>query len=88
MLLQENFIRETNSMETEEDILATYINLIDMVDVFTNLQMDFILSIQNYCKKKRYTKYFLLQANGKYKVLKSKPTPNLLIYVHTYICIN
>ena len=81
MLLQENFIRETNSMETEEDILA-------MVDVFTNLQMDFILSIQNYCKKKRYTKYFLLQANGKYKVLKSKPTPNLLIYVHTYICIN
>ena len=29
-----------------------------MVDVFTNLEMDFIFSIRNYCKKKRYTKYF------------------------------
>ena len=33
-------------MDTEEeDILAIYKNLINMIDVFTNLQMDFIFSI-------------------------------------------
>ena len=57
-------------MDTEEeDILAIYKNLINMIDVFTNLQMDFIFSIRNYCKKKRYTKYLLLQTNDKYKVV-------------------
>ena len=46
-------------MDTEEDILAIYVNLINMVIAFTNLQMDFINSIQNYCKKKKwYMKYF------------------------------
>ena len=40
-------------MDTEEDILAIYVNLINMVIAFTNLQMDFINSIQNYCKKKK-----------------------------------
>ena len=44
--------------EEEEGILAIYINLINMVNVFTNLQIDFIFSIRNYCKKKRYKKYF------------------------------
>ena len=44
--------------EEEEDILAIYVNLINMVNVFTNLQIDFIFSIRNYCKKKRYIKYF------------------------------
>ena len=49
-------------MDTEEeDISAIYINLVNMVDAITNLQMDFIFSKQNYCKKKRrYTKYFAL----------------------------
>ena len=38
-------------MDTEEeDILAIYINLIDMVDAFTKSQMDFIFSIRNCCK--------------------------------------
>ena len=46
-------------MDTEkEDVLAIYTNLINMADVFTNLQMDFIFSIRSYCKKKRYVKYF------------------------------
>ena len=46
-------------MDTEkEDVLAIYTNLINMADVFTNLQMDFIFSIRSYCKKKRYMKYF------------------------------
>ena len=58
-------------MDTEEeDILAIYKNLIKMIDVFTNPQIDFIFSIRNYCKKKRYTKYLLLQTNDKYKVVK------------------
>ena len=46
-------------MDTEEeDILAIYINLTNMVNAFTKLQMDFIFSTPNYCKKKRYTIYF------------------------------
>ena len=45
-------------MDTEEDILAIYIDLIYMVDVLTNLQMDFIFSIRNYCKKKKIYKTF------------------------------
>ena len=36
--------------EEEEDILAIYINLIDMVYAFTKSQMDFIFSIRNCCK--------------------------------------
>ena len=40
-------------MDTEEDILAIYVNLINMVIAFTNFQMDFINSIQNYYKKKK-----------------------------------
>ena len=35
--------RETSNMETEkEDILAIYINLINIINAFTSLQMDFI----------------------------------------------
>ena len=46
-------------MDTEEDISAIYINLVNVVGAITNLQMDFNFSIQNYCKKKRRnTKYF------------------------------
>ena len=38
-------------MDTEEeDILAIYINLIDMVYAFTKSQIDFIFSIRNCCK--------------------------------------
>ena len=38
-------------MDTEEeDILAIYINLIDMVYPFAKSQMDFIFSIRNCCK--------------------------------------
>ena len=37
----------------EEDILAIKINLVNMVDVFTNLQIYLISSIRNYCKKKK-----------------------------------
>ena len=36
--------------EEEEDILAIYINLIDMVYTFAKSQMDFIFSIGNCCK--------------------------------------
>ena len=44
-------------METEEhDISAICINLVNVVDAFTNLKVDFIFFIRNYCKKKRYTK--------------------------------
>ena len=40
------------NMDTEEkDILvAIYINLINIVNAFTNLQIDFMFSIGNYCK--------------------------------------
>ena len=38
-------------MDTEEDILDIYINLIDIVNAFINFQMDFIFYIQSYCKK-------------------------------------
>ena len=50
--------RETNNMEMDEDILAICINLINMVNPFTKLQIDVIFSIRNYCKKNRYSKYF------------------------------
>ena len=38
---------------------------------FTNLQMDFIFSIWNYCEKKRndIQNIFLLETSGKYKVV-------------------
>ena len=44
-------------------------------------------------KKKIYENIVLLQTNGKYKVVKRKPTvskrsPNLFLYIHTYICID
>ena len=42
----------------EEDILAIKINLVNMVDVFTNLQIDHISSIRNYCKKKKIHEIF------------------------------
>ena len=42
-------------METKGS-LAIYVNLINVVDAFTNHQMDFIFSIRSYCKKKRYMK--------------------------------
>ena len=35
-------------MNRAEDILAINVNLINMIDAFTNLQMDFIFSIGNY----------------------------------------
>ena len=35
-----------------EEVLAIYINLINMVDAFINLQMDLIFSIENYYEKK------------------------------------
>ena len=36
-------------MNTEEEyILAIYINLINMANAYTNLQIDFIFSIRNY----------------------------------------
>ena len=61
-------------MDTEEDILAIYVNLINMVIAFTNFQMDFINSIQNYYKKKKgIWNILLLQTNDKYKVVKGKP---------------
>ena len=61
-------------MDTEEDILAIYINLINMGNVFTNLQMDFVFSIQNYCKKKSNIRNILvLRTNDKHKVVKTKP---------------
>ena len=48
-------------MDTEEDILAIYIYLINMINAFTNLQMDLIFSIRNYYKKS-YTKHFAFAA--------------------------
>ena len=36
--------RETNNMDIEENVLANYINLINIGNGFTNLQMDFIFS--------------------------------------------
>ena len=51
--------REKHNMDTgEEDILAIKINLVNMVDVFTNLQIDHISSIRNYCKKKKIHEIF------------------------------
>ena len=43
----------------QEDILAIYINLINMVNAFTKLQIDFIFSIRNYSKKKKIYEIFL-----------------------------
>ena len=57
-------------MDTEEeDILAIrlryfsyyfryFMYKFNMVDAFTNFQMNFIFSIRNYCKNKTCTKYF------------------------------
>ena len=54
-------------MDTEEgDMLAIYINSINMFDVFTNLQMDFIFSIRNYCKKKKI--YEILLTNDQIQI--------------------
>ena len=36
--------RETNNMDIEENVLANYINLINIGNGFINLQMDFIFS--------------------------------------------
>ena len=46
--------RETNNMDREEDISAIYINLINMINAFTNLQMGLIFSIRNFYKKKKF----------------------------------
>ena len=65
-----------------------------MVDAFTNLQMDFIFSVQKYCKKKKDIRnILLLQTNDKYKVVKRKPivsesSSNLFLYIQKYICID
>ena len=45
-------------MDTEEDILAIYINLINMINAFTKLQMDLIFFIRNYYKKKKLFEIF------------------------------
>ena len=51
--------RETNNMDTEEeDISAIYINLINMINAFTNLQMNLIFSIRSYYKKKMFYEIF------------------------------
>ena len=52
--------RETNNMDTEEDILVIYINLINMINAFTNLQMDLTFSIRNYCKKNKVIRNILM----------------------------
>ena len=53
--------RETNNMDnTEEDILVIYINLINMINAFTNLQMDLIFSIRNYYKKNKVIRNILM----------------------------
>ena len=58
----------------EEDISSIYINLINMINAFTNLQMGLIFSIRNFYKKKKVLRnILLLQANEKYKVVKMKP---------------
>ena len=49
----------------EEDILPIYINFINMVNAFSNLQIDFIFSVRNYCKTKSYRNILLLQTNDK-----------------------
>ena len=41
-------------MDREEDISAIYINLINMINAFTNLQMGLIFSIRNFYKKKKF----------------------------------
>ena len=47
--------------EEKEDILAaTFINIINMVNAFTNLQIYFIFSMRNFCLSKDCTKYFAL----------------------------
>ena len=39
--------KETNNVDTEKDILlAIYVNSINVVNAFTNLQMDFIFSLR------------------------------------------
>ena len=82
-------------MDTEEEnILAIYINLINMADVFTNLQIDFMFSIRILARKEKDIRnILLLQTNDKYKVVKSKPvvsqrSPNLLAHIQAYICID
>ena len=82
-------------MDTEEEnILAIYINLINMADVFTNLQIDFMFSIRILARKEKDIRnILLLQTNDKYKVVKSKPvvsqrSPNLLVHIQAYICID
>ena len=50
--------RETNNIGTEKDTLIIYINLINMVNAFNNLQMDFIFSVRNCWKKKKIYKIF------------------------------
>ena len=80
-------------MDTEEDILAIYIDLIYMVDVLTNLQMDFIFSIRNYCKKKKIYKTFCFcRQMTNTKLLKelvvSERSLKLFLCIHTYICID
>ena len=69
------FTREANKMDTkEEDILAIYIILINMVNAFTNFQMDLIFSLRSYCKKEKDIPNILLfLTNEKYKVVKRKP---------------
>ena len=46
-------IREKYKHRHRRRHFAIYINLINMVDVFTNFQINFIFSIRNYCERKR-----------------------------------
>ena len=64
-----------------------------MVDVFTNLQMDFIFSCETIARETSIRNILLLLTNGKCKVVKKKPvvsepSPNLFLQIHNYICID
>ena len=50
------FNKRTSNKDAEESILAIHINVINMVNAFTSLQMDFLFPMRNYCK--RYKRYF------------------------------
>ena len=59
-------IRKNYTFQQEKKTEDNYINLINMVDVFANLQMDFIFLIRNYWKKKKDARnILLLQTNDK-----------------------
>ena len=83
-------------MDTEEeDISAIYINLVNMVDAFTNLQMGFIFFVQNCCKNKQIYEIFcfcrqmtdtkLLKGN---RLLTNTLPIYSFIFKHRFVLIN